>query len=80
MSMIMMNKINNFYKKGGKKLLYENVKDIAAKKGLSITKLEEEAKLSKGTISKWKMVSPKVDNVQAVAKVLRVSVNTLLKE
>lgn len=60
-------------------MLYENVKDIAAKKGLSITKLEEEAKLSKGTISKWKMVSPKVDNVQAVAKVLKVSVNTLLK-
>lgn len=65
--------------KGGTHLLYENVKEAAAKKGLSITRLEEEANLSKGTISKWKTVSPTINSLQAVAKVLKVSVGTLLK-
>ncbi len=39
-------------------MLYENVKEAAAKKGFSITRLEEEANLSKGTISKWKNGKP----------------------
>lgn len=40
--------------------------------------MEKEAGLSKGAISKWNNVSPSVDNLQAVAKVLKVKVDKLL--
>lgn len=61
------------------KLVHDNVKEIATKRGLSIGKLEKMAGLSKGAISKWKTSSPTVDNLQAVAKVLKVKVDKLLE-
>lgn len=60
-------------------MLYDKVKEICEKKGISVRSVEIAAGLSNGAISKWNDVAPKVDNVQAVAKVLKVSVNTLLK-
>ena len=60
-------------------MLFDNVKAIAEKKGMSIGKLEKSAGLSNGAIFKWKTASPTVDNLKAVAKVLDVKVDKLLE-
>lgn len=60
-------------------MLFDNVKSIAEKKGMSIGKLEKAAGLSNGAIFKWKTVSPTVDNLKSVAKVLDVKVDKLLE-
>lgn len=60
--------------------LYENVKDLADKKNLSIRQVEIKAGLSNGTIGKWKEYgSASIVNVAKVAKALGVTVNTLIK-
>lgn len=59
-------------------MIFFKVLKIAKEKGLSISKLERLAGLSKGAISKWKTASPTVENLQAVAKVLGMTVDELL--
>lgn len=61
-------------------MVYENVKKICDEKGISITQLEKEAGLSSGSIGKWRNCIPKADSLQAVAKVLKVKMEKLLKE
>ncbi len=61
-------------------MIYENVKAIADKKGIIIYELEKKAGLGNGTIGRWNDVSPSVENLSKVAKVLNVSINTLIKE
>ena len=61
-------------------MLFENVRELAKKKGMSVGELEKAAGLSNGAIFKWRVSSPKVDSVQAVAKVLKVKVDKLLEE
>ena len=63
--------------KGGE-LIYEKIKKLADEKGISIYALEKEAGLKNGAISKWKVSSPILKNLQAVATVLGVSVNELI--
>lgn len=60
-------------------MIYENILEIAKKKGMSLRKIEIEAGLSVGAISKWKTRSPQVDNLMEVAKVLKVPITKLLK-
>ena len=64
----------------GYAMIIDNIQRIADEKGLSIRSIERKAGLSNGTISKWDDHSPTVDNLTAVASVLKVSVNKLLKE
>lgn len=66
--------------KGSVYLIYETVKEFCDKKGISIAKLEKKAGLGNGTISGWKNSYPRIDSVKAVADVLNVKVDTLLKE
>lgn len=61
-------------------MVYENVKALCDKKGISITQLEKEAGLSNGSIGKWKTCIPKADSLQAVSKVLKVKMEKLLEE
>lgn len=61
-------------------MVFENVKTICDKKGISITQLEKEAGLSTGSINKWKTSNPTSKSLQAVAKVLKVKMEKLLKE
>ena len=61
-------------------MLYNNIKNVCKNKGISISTVEKMANLSNGTICKWKKSSPTVDNLQAVAKVLKVSISKLLEE
>lgn len=60
--------------------IYNNVKEIAAQKKISITDLEKAAGLANGTIGKWKDSVPKVSSLEAVAKALKVTVSQLIKE
>lgn len=61
-------------------MIYENVLEIAKKKGISISKLERLSGLSKGTIPKWRTASPTASNLKAVADVLGTTVDKLLEE
>ena len=66
--------------KGGNKLIYDRIKNICKEKGLSVNYVEKKAGLSNGIISKWNSCSPTVENVQAVAKVLKCTVDDLLHD
>lgn len=60
-------------------MLYDRIKELCKEKGVSVASIEKEAGLGSGTISKWNVSSPTVDNLQAVAKALKVRVNKLLE-
>lgn len=59
-------------------MLYDKIKQICKEKGISVRSVEKEAGLSNGAISKWNEVTPKVDSIQSVAKVLKVDIKKLL--
>ena len=61
-------------------MVYSNVEAFAKKKGISLAEVERRANLSKGSITKWKTASPTVKSLSAVAAVLGVTVNQLLKK
>lgn len=60
--------------------LYGNVLRLCYKKNMTIQQLEKEAGLSNGSIGKWKKSSPNIYSLMAVAKVLNVKIEKLLKE
>ena len=60
-------------------MIYDNIKAIADKKGLTIAEIEKKAKIGNGIIGKWRESKPNVDSLVKVAQVLNVSVNTLIK-
>ena len=59
-------------------MIYDKIKEVCKSKRGSVTSVERKAGLSNGTISKWNDVSPTVDKLNAVAKVLKVKIDTLL--
>ena len=59
-------------------MIYDKIKEVCKSKGVSVTSVERKAGLSNGTISKWNDVSPTVNKLNAVAKVLKVKIDTLL--
>ena len=63
-----------------KEMIYDTIKALCKKRGLSVTSVEKEAGLSNGAISKWNDSSPTVDKLNAVAKVLNVKVDCLLRQ
>lgn len=66
--------------KGATFLIYENVKKIADKKGISISALEREAGIGNGVISGWKESYPRISTLSAVARVLKVKVDYLIRD
>lgn len=60
-------------------MVYDNVKRRADEKDMSISALEKEAGLQNGTIGKWRVSSPTVKSLQAVAQVLGVTIDELLE-
>lgn len=61
-------------------MLYENIKNIASNKGISVNRIETDLKLGKAVISKWNKNRPSVDKVALVANYLGVSIETLVKD
>ena len=59
-------------------MIYDAIKEICKKKGLSVSSVEKKAGLSTGAISKWNDSSPTVDKLNAVAKALNVKIDRLL--
>lgn len=60
--------------------MYNKIKDLCDKKGISITTLEKEVGLSNGSIGKWKESTPKVDSLKLVADYFKKTVDYFLKE
>lgn len=60
-------------------MVLENVRAECKKQGLSLRYVERESGLSNGAISKWKNSMPASDNLQAVANVLGVKTEFLLR-
>lgn len=61
-------------------MIYDAIKKIAVKKGMSIRSIERTLHFSNGTISKWNIRSPKVSQVDKVANVLEVSSEYILNK
>lgn len=61
-------------------MIYDKVKELCEKKKISISELEKSAGLGNGVIGGWRASSPRIDSLQAVAKVLGVKVGKLLEQ
>ena len=61
-------------------LIYDRIKEICKDKGVSPLSVEKKAGLSNGAITKWNTFSPSVKNLKAVADVLEISIEELIKE
>jgi transcriptional regulator with XRE-family HTH domain len=59
--------------------LYETIKELAKKRGMSISSLEASAGIARGTIAKWKVSSPTISSLEKVANVLELEVSTLIQ-
>lgn len=66
-------------KKGVFYLIYQNIKEIADSKGISIRKIEMDTGIVLGSIYHWNDVKPSVDKVAKVAKYLGTTVEQLIK-
>lgn len=60
-------------------MLYENVKRLCEKKGITIGELERKMSFSNSSIRKWNETEPGIRKVEKVAKYLGVSIEELLK-
>lgn len=58
--------------------LYDNVKYLAARKGMSLPDFAEELGLSRTSIYRWKTSKPSVDMIEKVAKYFDVSIEFLI--
>lgn len=58
--------------------LFDNLKVIAKKHGMSLLQINEKAGLGKNAIYKWRTQKPSTENLQKVAKVLHTSTDYLL--
>ena len=56
-------------------MIYEKIKRLAAKEGISIAALEKKLNIGNGTIRKWNEASPTFENVFKVAKHFGVSMD-----
>lgn len=60
-------------------MIYERIKEEADRQGLTIAELEKRAALGNGVIGGWRKASPNARKLEAVADILGVSVDYLLK-
>lgn len=61
-------------------MLLENIRRLCSQKPVSIAKLERETGIGNGTIGRWDVSSPSIENVQKVAEYFGVSVGDLLAD
>lgn len=60
--------------------IYNRIKEICKEKGISPSAVEKKAGLGNGAVTKWNDFSPSVKNLKAVADILEVSVDELIKD
>lgn len=61
-------------------LLYDNIKKLCRKKGISISELEKALDFPRSYICKWNGNEPGIRKVQKVANFLEVSIEELLEQ
>lgn len=61
-------------------MIFERISKLCEKSGMSIARLEKEAGLGNATVRGWKDSTPTVTNLKAVADVLGVTIDELMKE
>lgn len=59
-------------------MILDNIRELSAKRKVSITELEKTLGLSNGTIGKWKDSSPKIENLRKVSEYFGVTIEELL--
>ncbi len=59
-------------------MIYNKIRDICKEKGMSVAAVEKKAGLSNGAISKWNNSTPSAENLNSVAKILKVKIDKLL--
>lgn len=59
-------------------MLFERIKELCKKRGISISELENRIGFGKNSIYKWKTQSPKAETLQKVADYFHVSTDYLL--
>ena len=60
--------------------MYNKIRILCEKKGVSITRVEKETGLSNGAIGKWKDSTPTVEKLKKVADYFGVTVDELITE
>lgn len=60
--------------------IYQNVKYYADKKGVSVSKLETDLKLSRGSASKWTTSEPSLSTARRLVAYLGVTIDDLYKD
>ena len=58
--------------------LYENIKTICAKKGISVSELEKSLNLPRSSIAKYNTNTPSVEKVRIIAERLNVTIDELM--
>jgi transcriptional regulator with XRE-family HTH domain len=58
--------------------MYEKIKRLAKKNGISIPALEKKLHLSNGSISKWRKSTPSVTNAKKVADYFGIKIEDLI--
>ncbi|WP_308902458.1 helix-turn-helix domain-containing protein [Latilactobacillus curvatus] len=61
-------------------MMYDKIKELAKKKGVSINKMEKDLEFGSSTISKWSKSIPSADKLKKVADYLEVDMNELLED
>lgn len=61
-------------------MIYKNIAALCKEKGISIAKLERETGIGNGTISRWGISSPSVENVRKVAEYFGTTVDALISD
>ena len=64
---------------GGEMVLFDNIKELCEKKGVSVWKLEKDLGFSNRSISKWNETDPGIRKVQKVADYFGVAIEDLLE-
>lgn len=58
----------------------ENVTKLCKDKSISVAELERTVKLGNGVVGKWAVSSPRLENIEKVARFFNCTVDDLLKE
>lgn len=61
-------------------MLYNSIKKLALKRGISIRELEIKTNLSNGSISKWNASVPRADTLDKVARYLGTTSEQILNK
>lgn len=61
-------------------MILANITKLCKEKGVSIARLERETGIGNGTIGRWDVSSPSVENVRKVAQFFGTTVDELLSD